>query len=158
MSRTEPMPGEWWCWTEGEPSTFRCRERHHDVREAAPAGVLPSSAWTDSRQELMHLESQLRDAEREGLKALAERDNLRELWAALAAEVNRLGTDLASARADRDRAWTYGRARENELRAQVTAVGDVLNNWQTRYERAEHDNDMAHLYDDVLTALSGGTQ
>lgn len=38
MTRAEPMPGEWWCWTEGEPSTFRCRERGHDVRETPPAG------------------------------------------------------------------------------------------------------------------------
>lgn len=24
--------GDWWCWTENTPSTFRCRELGHDVR------------------------------------------------------------------------------------------------------------------------------
>jgi hypothetical protein len=28
-----------WCWTEGEPSTFHCRERLHDVRESSPGGL-----------------------------------------------------------------------------------------------------------------------
>lgn len=27
---------DWWCWTDSEPSTFRCRERGHDVRPSRP--------------------------------------------------------------------------------------------------------------------------
>jgi hypothetical protein len=40
-----PTSGEWWCWTENEPSTFRCRERGHDVRQHfATGGVITGSA------------------------------------------------------------------------------------------------------------------
>lgn len=36
-------PGaDWWCWTDDEPSTFRCRERGHDVRAERKA-VAPNA-------------------------------------------------------------------------------------------------------------------
>ena len=36
MDPEQDPNADWWCWTENEPSTFRCRERHHDVRPARP--------------------------------------------------------------------------------------------------------------------------
>jgi len=40
----------WWCWTENEPSTFRCRERLHDVREFSPGTPVGSSNSTVQEQ------------------------------------------------------------------------------------------------------------
>lgn len=125
------MSEPFWCWTDGSPSTFRCRERGRDVRENSPGGLIPRAAWNDSQQDLAHVESQLRDAERERLQALAERDEEREkrdelieryqrvcndlfdaekerdqlrvLYSSLVSEVNRLGADVASARGKLDR-------------------------------------------------------
>lgn len=35
----------WWCWTEDEPSTFRCRERGHDIRVRRKLGDVPTAEW-----------------------------------------------------------------------------------------------------------------
>ena len=39
MTAPENSPtADWWCWTEDEPSTFRCRELGHDVRPVRKLG------------------------------------------------------------------------------------------------------------------------
>lgn len=35
----------WWCWTDNEPSTFRCRELGHDVRPARKLGDPSTREW-----------------------------------------------------------------------------------------------------------------
>jgi hypothetical protein len=47
-------------------------------------------------------------------------------------------------------------AHEKQMRDLVNAVGDVLNTWQTRYEREGHDSDLVAFYCDVLNAVNGG--
>jgi len=35
----------WWCWTDNEPSTFRCRELGHDVRPVRKLGDPSTREW-----------------------------------------------------------------------------------------------------------------
>jgi hypothetical protein len=44
MSDLDPR-APWWCWTEDEPSTFRCRELGHDVRPVRKLGDPATREW-----------------------------------------------------------------------------------------------------------------
>ncbi len=94
LARALPPPDEnsptadWWCWTEGNPSTFRCRELHHDVRpRQAP---WPPSTLERARQaerERDQLREDLAKAEQERDRFIAAADKLHGEWLDLKAEL-----------------------------------------------------------------------
>lgn len=93
MTDPENSPtADWWCWTEDEPSTFRCRELGHDVRPVRKIGDPSTAEWREAAglpplppkwEGADYLKRQVARAEQErdavGVKlvaALRERDQL----------------------------------------------------------------------------------
>jgi hypothetical protein len=97
------MSDLFWCWTDGEPSTFRCRERGHDVREKSPGGLIPRSIT--------------RAAELPELTIVAIRDmayiKKRNGWQATGYDGMEAGTN----------AWMDGLLYRTDDRAQVLRIG-----------------------------------
>lgn len=94
-----------------------------------------------------------------------DRTALRSENADLLAKLNLLRIDVGLARRHREvalgaqaflgRRLIEAEKREEDLLAQVNAVTAVINAWQTRYERAEHDSGFGAFYGEVLGALNG---
>jgi hypothetical protein len=90
---------DWWCWTENEPSTFRCRERHHDVRPSR--GDPSTETWRaalgqSTSAQLRQTQAALAASQADLTRVEAERDAMAllnaELKAALRALSEKEGT------------------------------------------------------------------
>lgn len=123
----------WWCWTENEPSTFRCRERHHDVRPftpGTPVGISDRAAELSTSARLREVQGALAASQ-------ADLTRMESRWDALNADFDQLAVHARCLLDERDLA----RAELAEVKAAAARNVERLTFARTELRSVELERD-----------------